>query len=362
MAVVIIPAYKPDQTLVEIADQLWSCGCEMVVVDDGSGSEYQKIFDQISDVCIILHHEENYGKGAAIKTGLTYIKNEMWDSRVIGVMDSDGQHLVEDMRSVLKEAGEHTDSLVLGVREVGRKMPLRSRLGNGITREVFRVISGVRVSDTQTGLRAFGTDLLPMLLETKGERYEYEMNVLLAAAKTHIPIREVPIRTVYHDAQNTCSYFRAVRDSARIYKDILKFTLSSLSSFLLDYVLFALLMLFLPHTALPVLFANIAARLFSAFYNYSMNCRFVFHTDRKLRTAAEYFCLAAVILTLNNVILEWLVQWCGVPVYPAKLMTECILFLVSWLVQRCMIFKKTTGKSYHKVRQDRLNANRKAET
>ena len=99
MSVVIIPVYKPDETLVTITDRLWAYGCQMVVVDDGSGEEYQKIFDKVRDICIVLHHLKNRGKGAAIKTALTYIKNELWDSGLVGIMDCDGQHLPEDMMS-----------------------------------------------------------------------------------------------------------------------------------------------------------------------------------------------------------------------------------------------------------------------
>lgn len=65
MSVVIIPAYKPDETLITITGQLWAYGCQMVVVDDGSGKEYQKIFDQVRDICIVLHHLENCGKGTS---------------------------------------------------------------------------------------------------------------------------------------------------------------------------------------------------------------------------------------------------------------------------------------------------------
>lgn len=62
MSVVIIPAYKPDETLVTLTDQLWAYGCQIVVVDDGSGKEYRKIFDKVRDICIVLHHLENRGK------------------------------------------------------------------------------------------------------------------------------------------------------------------------------------------------------------------------------------------------------------------------------------------------------------
>lgn len=223
MSAVIIPAYKPDEALVTITDQLWAYGCQMVVVDDGSGEEYQKIFDRIRDICIVLQHAENRGKGAAVKTALAYIKNELWDSGLVGIMDCDGQHLPEDMMKLLEFAGTHRKALVLGVRTVGAEMPLKSRLGNKITRVVFQLASGAKVSDTQTGLRAFGAEMIPKLLSVEGERYEYEMNVLMTFAKKKIPIEEVPIHTIYRDKNNSNTHFRSFVDSARIYMDILKF-------------------------------------------------------------------------------------------------------------------------------------------
>lgn len=285
---------------------------------------------------------------------MTYIKNEMWDSGPVGIMDCDGQHLPEDMMKLLEAAGAHKKTLVLGVREVGKEMPLKSRLGNQITRAVFKIVSGTKVSDTQTGLRAFDAELISDLLSIEGERYEYEMNVLMKCAKEKILIEEVPIHTIYRDKNNSNSHFRSFADSARIYKDILKdtfmpcgknkeilkFTFSSFSSFVLDYLLFSLLLFFMPHTAVNTLLANMTARAVSAFYNYSMNCRFVFHTKRKVKTAVHYFALAGCILLLNNLILEMLTQVFHMSVYPAKLLTECILFVFSWLIQKFVIFRK----------------------
>ena len=349
MSVVIIPAYQPDETLVLITEKLWDYGCRILVVDDGSGDKYQSVFNRIKDKCIILAHSENQGKGAAIKTALDYIKNEFWEENSIGVMDSDGQHLPEDMMKLLIVAEKNPKTMVLGVRQVGKDMPLKSRLGNQITRIVFKLASGVKVTDTQTGLRAFDRELLDELLLIEGERYEYEMNVLMSLVKSGIPFKEVPIQTIYRDGNNSNSHFRVVKDSIQIYKEILKFTLSSFSSFLLDYLLFAVLMLFLPHTAVPVLIANVTARIISAFYNYSMNCHFVFHTERKACTALQYFELAIFILVMNNCILEIFVQYLHFSVFPAKILTESILFMISWLVQNYMIFKKEKRISSHGV-------------
>lgn len=340
MSIVVIPAYKPDEVLTAIVDKLWNDGCQIIVVDDGSGEKYQPVFEEIRECCIVLRHFENRGKGAAIKTALSYIKEEMWDSGFIGIMDSDGQHLPEDMMKLFSFAGNHEKSLVLGVRELGDDMPLKSRLGNRITKAVFQFACRVEVSDTQTGLRVFDSALLQRMLSVEGERYEYEMNVLIAMAQAGISIKEVPIHTIYRDKNNSNSHFRVLRDSIRIYKDILKFTLASFSSFILDYLLFAVLMYFLPHKALPMLAANIAARLVSAFYNYSVNCRFVFYTDRKMRTAVQYFELGVFLLIMNNLILEICVQTLHISVYLAKVITECLLFLLSWLVQNRFIFRR----------------------
>lgn len=340
MAIVILPAYQPDETLVAIVNRLWETGSRNIVVDDGSGAQYRHIFDRIGDICTVLRHTENKGKGAAVKTALAYIKKELGGREVVGVMDADGQHLTEDMWRLLDAAGSHKNTLVLGVRRMGKDTPFKSRWGNRITREVFHLVSGVKVSDTQTGLRAFGTELIPRLLAVEGERYEYETNVLLAFAREGVAMEEVPIRTIYHDRENSCSHFRAFRDSMRIYKDILKFSLASLSAFALDYLLFAVCMLFLPHTAGWIFAANVSARLASAFYNYSMNCRFVFRTGRKARTAAGYFALAAVILIMNSLVLQIFTQLFYFSVYPAKILTECTLFVFSWLVQRFVIFRR----------------------
>lgn len=342
--VVIIPVLDPDEGLCSIVEKNLELGHQVILVDDGSDREYNQFFWELGKDCIVLHHLVNKGKGEAIKTGLKYIKRELWHCDVIGIMDADGQHLPEDMGRLLVKARDNKGALILGIRRIDGDIPWRSRLGNKITRQIFRLVTGVYVSDTQTGLRAFSADLLDFMLEIEGSRYEYEMGVLAACAREKIRIIEVPIRTIYHDKSNNCSHFRHIRDSALVFRGLLKFSASSLSSFLLDYGLFALLTFFLPASSLGILAANITARVFSALYNYLMNCRFVFHERENGRTAADYLILAAVILILNNLVLQSFTGILHIPVYPAKLMTECILFAVSWTVQRRVIFRREKKK------------------
>ncbi len=343
-ATIIIPAYNPETNLQKIVDRVWDLGNQIIVVDDGSDKTKVDLFHRLSEKAIVIHHEKNKGKGAAIKTALNYIKENLWDCNVVGVMDADGQHLPEDMEKLVMKAYHRENALVLGVRNIGKDMPLKSRLGNQITKFVFQSLSGIKVSDTQTGLRAFSTKLLDKLLQIKGARYEYETNVLFYCAKTEVPIIEVPIKTIYHDKENSCSHFHAIRDSFRIYRDILKFSLSSFSSFLLDYVLFCILTLLFPAGAMGVLVANILARLVSGGYNYIMNCKFVFRSGAKAKTALQYVILAAGILFLNSIFLQVYAGVFHIAVYAAKILTEVSLFFISFLVQKKAIFRKKHAK------------------
>ena len=341
--IAVIPALNPEENLKQLVEENRKRGNTVVLVDDGSDDEHQHIFSELKEEAVVLRHQCNRGKRAAVKTALTYIQEHQTDCDVIGIMDADGQHLPEDLERVMVKAGQTPKALVLGVRKVDRAMPWRSRLGNLITRNVFRILSGTKVSDTQTGLRAFSAELLDFMLKVEGERYEYETNVLLSCCRQGTEIIEVPAQTIYLDRENSSSHFRGVRDSLRIYRDILKFAMSSLSSFVLDYLLFALFTVIFPAGTLWTLVSNVAARLISAFYNYTMNCRFVFHTKRQFRTAADYILLAGFILLMNNLVLSIFIQLLHMPVYGAKLMTEQILFLISYFVQNRLIFTARRG-------------------
>ncbi len=275
---------------------------------------------------------------------------------IIVTVDADGQHRTKDVIRVARSAAKHKGTLVLGSRDFSSavndsagsvndrgqngnvksavKIPLRSRFGNTVTGHVFRLSTGVPVSDTQTGLRAFSADLIPELLEIRGKRYEYEINMLLDFAAGKIPIREERIDTVYID-NNSSSHFNAVKDSFRVYKEILKFSASSLIGFMTDYIVFALLTLLTPSVAA----ANIGARLVSSVTNYTINRKYVFGSRKKVSTSAlQYFTLAALILAGNTMMLSTLTGSFSINCYAAKIITELVFFIISWTVQRYIIF------------------------
>ena len=229
-------------------------------------------------------------------------------------------------------------------------MPLRSRLGNQLTRGIFRVLSGEYISDTQSGLRAFSGKLIPMLLKVEGERYEYETNVLMELVKQGIPVVELPIQTVYKDQENSTSHFHVIRDSIRIYGQLFKFSGSSLLSFAVDYVLFGLMVWILPEGVVELVAANAIARVFSATFNYTMNTRIVFQKKMGKTSALQYMVLAIGIFFMNNMILNLYAEVFGLPVMEAKLLTELTLFIPSFTIQRFWIFRKSV-KEDHLIRR-----------
>lgn len=334
--IALIPAYEPDGQLPTLAEALAAEGFRVLIVDDGSGPAYAEVFAGCGERATVLRHEKNLGKGAALKTGLAWIRDHGPESCTVVTADADGQHLPQDVLRICQVAELEPEALVLGGRRFAGQVPLRSRLGNGLTRWVFRLSTGVRVYDTQTGLRAFSKALLPELLEIPGQRYEYEMNMLLALARGGKPIRELPIQTVYLEG-NRSSHFHPLRDSARIYGEILKFSAASLAGFLLDYSLFTLLSVL----SGSVVFSNLAARLVSGVVNYSLNRKLVFQSKAGLaRSGLQYALLALGILGVNTLALWVLVTLLGWNRYLAKLLVELLLFTVSYVVQKRWIFHR----------------------
>ncbi|GAA1650710.1 glycosyltransferase family 2 protein [Actinoplanes couchii] len=222
--IVLLPVFKPGPHLSELVTGLLAELPEparVVIVDDGTGPAAD---DRLAEVealgCTVLRLPVNRGKGVALKAGFRHILSAFPGFAVV-CADADGQHSVHDIRAVA-DRGE-PGHIVLGVRRFDG-MPPRSRIGNTVTQAVFRKATGRTVTDTQTGLRAYPADLIGQLCAVDGERFEYEMNVLLHAAATGHPIDEVPIPATYL-GDNEGSHFSGLTDSARIYLPLLRYAL-----------------------------------------------------------------------------------------------------------------------------------------
>jgi len=220
--IVVAPVYQPGHQLIRFVTELREAAPDVgvVVVDDGSGPAYAGILEAVEGGdCAVLRHPANRGKGAALKTGFRHVA-ESGPGRHVVTADADGQHAVVDVLRVAEHV-RLTGRIVLGVRRFSGAVPLRSRFGNAVTRLLFRAATGRPVQDTQTGLRGYPDRLLDWLLSVPGERFEYEMNVLLYAARAGHPIEELAVATTYLDDPGS-SHFGSLTDSARVYWPLLR--------------------------------------------------------------------------------------------------------------------------------------------
>ena len=343
----IIPAYKPGREMLELLARFeGNVDFQPIVVDDGSGEEFHPIFDDLPENVIFLRHPVNRGKGAALKTAMRHILDNCPELDFALTADADGQHKFEDILRVNEEVRRRPNDLVLGSRKFEGDVPFKSRWGNAITRHVFSIASGAKVYDTQTGLRAFGREAMEQFVDVSGDRYEYEINMLLQAAQSGRNIYEVWIETVYLN-DNASSHFNPFKDSLKIYLCILKFCASSLIGFLVDYVLALILKALTgsmaPATSLRI--SVIGARIVSAAVNFSINRHVVFKGNEVLwKALLKYAALAACILFVNVKLTELFTLVWHWPFALAKIIVEILLFTVNFIVQGKFVYRKKSTK------------------
>ena len=348
---IVLPSLNPDRKFLGVVDGLNEKGFEhIVVVDDGSDEDHGKLFEQAKAAhpgIVVLHHGVNRGKGRALKTAFSYVSENMPDIKGVITIDGDGQHLVDDIvacgERMLKEDGK----VVLGCRDFNAPgVPPRSIAGNKTTARLFRICYGIKLSDTQTGLRAIPAEYLMPFCGIEGERFEYETNMLLNMKRMGIGFAEQPITTVY-DPEDYSSHYDAVKDSWLIFKVMFRFLISSLGSTLIDLTVFYLMMRFFGAAAgkYAELISTAVARALSSFANFNANNSVVFENKRGYKRAlVRYYCLcipqmlvSAGLVTLINRLLSN-----SVPIIATliKFAVDICLFFISYQLQREWVFSQ----------------------
>ena len=347
---VLIPAYQPDARLPRLILELHRAdpSTKIVVVDDGSGQKFSDIFEASATAgAHVISYEHNRGKGYALREGFTWIRDVAGDSpECVVTADADGQHTLNDIFRVGRRCTD-TGKSVLGVREFVGHVPARSRIGNTATSALFWLATGWKLKDTQTGLRAFPVALLPALLEVQGDRYEYELRVLLHLAKFRHPVTQIPIETIY-EAGNPTSHFRPLQDSARIWAPLLKFAASSGVATIIDYVLVLVLNALTGALFFPV----IAARLVSASVNFAMNRRVFEATGVPLRRSALRYAALAVAVIAGSYTMLAVLTGIGMPLWIAKIIADTTMYLVSYSAQSRYVFAPAQEQSAKVARHE----------
>jgi putative flippase GtrA len=310
------------------------------VVNDGSSSiNSNNLLDQINDInnVDVINHSSNQGKGSALKTGIEFLKYNKNNIDGIITVDSDGQHQLEDILKVATSSTTRKDDVLFGVRSFEDGTPLRSRLGNKLTKYLLYLFNGISIDDTQTGLRYLPTSLFSVLLNLPGNRYEFELECLFTIRNLGYSITQIPIKTIYIDG-NSDSHFRPIIDSAKIYLVFARFSLSSLLSFGLDITIFAVLLSYLD----SILISTIVARVLSGIFNFTLNRTIVFRSNRSnslLIDAGRYILLWATLAIFSGLIVSTAQGLDAYLIIPFKIMIDLLLFIIAFYVQKNIVFK-----------------------
>ena len=358
--ILIIPALNPEEKFVGIMDEFMSYFPQAVLVDDGSHEQgkavFAKIAERFGDRVRILTHEKNGGKGKALKTAFDYYVSSGLCDNYAGVItaDCDGQHAFVDCVKLDESLGKYPEkSLHIGYRDLySKNMPFRSKFGNRSTALLFNLLYGVKLKDTQSGLRAFSNDLMPWLMGIKGDRFEYEMNMLILSKNADLTVYEIPIETRY-EVHHT-SHYRTLQDSLRVLKvlfgGLISFVLAALVAAGVDVGLFALLYyVILPTDALGIstalLLSTVISRVLSSVVNFLFNRLVTFGGKRISRSSVfKYYLLWGFQLAASYGGVLGLTHLFGGGEVIIKLVVDFLLSLCGYQVQLRWVFKKKETK------------------
>jgi putative flippase GtrA len=335
--ILVIPCHRPSEHLPEIVTTVLKDpdGPQAaVIVDDGNGPDATVVLSRLESIrgVTLLRHAVNMGMGAALKTGFQHALGSWPGAIGIVAADADAQHAAVDIVRVTSAMREHPGRIVLGARQF-RNAPLRSRVGNEVTAILFRLFTGHKLVDTQTGLRGWPRAACARNVHLAIDGFDYQLECLLAAKE---PFLEIPIQTIYLDG-NKSSHFNPIADSMRIYFVLLRYCGSSIAGTLIDSAIFY-----------PMYFATgnliasqAAARGVAAVAIFFLVRNVVFHSHARLFTSfVRFMALVIVSGLISYSLIGFLHQLLGLNVPIAKIMSESVLFIGNFAVQRVFIFAK----------------------
>jgi glycosyltransferase involved in cell wall biosynthesis len=334
----LFPSYQPTVLFCELLEQFRQMDpSPIVVVDDGSGPAYDELFQRAGRVpdTVVLKNAVNLGKGAALKHGINHILVNYPDCIGVVTADTDGQHATDDILKVAKELRSQPTKVIFGSRDFKQNVPFRSKVGNVISRYIYRFLIGLNLSDTQTGLRGIPRRLMELSLGIRSNRYEFETEQMIAAKAAGLQFREVPIRTVYIDG-NSGSHFNPVLDSFRIYFVLLRYALSSLATALTDLLVFYIL----TANGMALLSANMSARAVALWIQFMLLKRYVFKSKAGLSIFAAYVAYVFFSGYVSSVMQQQFAAHLVDSTLLAKVVVESIIWIFNFMFLRDIIFRR----------------------
>lgn len=338
---IIISLYRESRRTIKLCNELNELGANnIIIVNDGCKLSDSYINDLTSFGCHIINHQSNKGKGASIKSGIKFAMDELYNIKGFITVDADGQHKAEDVMKISRAMELRPDSLILGSRDFKKsKVPFNLRFGNKLSSAYFSVITGTKCKDSQTGLRGIPSSLYELAMDTKGDRFDFEMNFLTRCADRKIPFYNINIVADYSDNDN--SNFRLIKDTYLIYRTPLKFATASIGCTAVDLILFTVFTYLLPSTLMwNVVFATLLSRIVSGGINFLINRKMIFKNDAKAKNQALRFVILFFIIMCLSTILVSALSFIPVPVTVTKAIVDLLLWIANYTVQRKWVFKE----------------------
>lgn len=355
--VVVIPAYEPDEDFVSYAEELICAVDDLVVVDDGSGKDYDRVFDKISALpkTTVIRYPGNKGKGFALKTAFSHCAENFDDDDIIVTADCDGQHKIKDVYKIYEATKKHKDKMVLGSRDfTGKNVPKRSRAGNKQMRILLRLFYGIKIYDSQTGLRGHSIAFTKKLLKVRGKKFEYETNTLIYCKRRHLPVIEIFIDTVYpENEKDHKTHFRAFKDSMRVVGIIIANMYTYLTSSAMSAVIDLGLFYFLAYVVLPEktainsLLITVAPRVVSSIFNFVFNYRHVFYGMSK-KSFFRYYVLWFSRLAASYGVLYLFGNLLGLNFMAIKIISEALFLILTYKIQMDWVFKEERKNAFYR--------------
>jgi glycosyltransferase involved in cell wall biosynthesis len=209
MTAILIPAFNAAQSLGSLLEKIpqnIGDGC-IVVVDDGSTDDTSRIAADAG--AVVIRHERNRGKGAALRSGFEYVLASTRSDSVL-TMDADLQHDPAEISKFLAAWETGCTDIVLGCRRFGSGMPIHRILSNTISSSLVSARTGARIRDSQTGFRLIAREVL-LSVELEADGYEAETEFLIKAAQKGFRISSVPIATIYGTAPSHMTHWKTTK-------------------------------------------------------------------------------------------------------------------------------------------------------
>lgn len=322
-------SYEPDKILIDLCKELYNLGFNVLVVNDGSSDKYNSIFEEASHFAEIIGYAQNEGKGYAIKYGISHLIAMHKEMKYVITVDGDGQHKISDVIRVADELILHNE-IVLGVRKFDKKIPLRSKVGNDMSKFSQTLVTGKYLKDNQCGLRGFVLKDSQWLLSISGKRYEYEMDVISYICLRDLTYREISIEAIYENG-NPTSHFRPFADTCQIQSVIFLKGLVSVVAFILQFVLTGIFLFYVfNHSSMAMELSLWCSTGISFVFGSVLNS-IIYRPRRKMYLVAKSFLLDITEMIFVTALLELFYRCIGLNIYLAFFISICIAIFPTYL-------------------------------